>query len=653
MSGIFGSWNVDGRPLDSVELQRVSSALAHRGGDEEGTVIQGSMGIGCRLLRVTAESVQEARPFVTTSQVVVVFDGRLDNREDLLVALRGDYDVEASSADAALVAAAYERFGLDVAGELVGDFAAAVLDARRKRIVLVRDAIGVKPLYYYNSDTLFVFASEIKAILSHPDVRSAPNDEAIATFVQSRLHAQLADGTTFFKHIKSVPPAHLVIRGAEGLSLRRYWDFDVHRYADPQPVANRRETFRELLKTAVRRRLRSAAPVAISVSGGLDSSSIFCLAEALRLERPTELPQVVGSSYTHEAGSGADESRFLSCLEERWHAGILRIPTSRAGYSEDCFEATWHGEAPFVEGQWRSMHHFCETLQKRGIRRVLGGHWGDQVLDDGAFFVDLFMAGEWATAWRSLNAYAAWDTESRRPRGRLARQFGRDLLDHCTPEGPRRMLRRLHLKRSGIRAAQGWYAPALLQQDLRFDSSAPRRLRSAHQRSLYREARSQYHVICMEWNEKIAAMHGLEIAFPFLDRDLVEFLISVPGQEQMPGGRHKQLLRDSMRGLVPDAVLDRRDKADSTEIVNGGLRRDRANVLRWLGPGAMVTDFGYVKPDMFDRLVKRWSDGPGDSDGFVEWAVSDLLGLEIWLQLFFGGRRQQMAERLTRTAAGS
>jgi asparagine synthase (glutamine-hydrolysing) len=142
-------------------------------------------------------------------------------------------------------------------------------------------------------------------------------------------------------------------------------------------------------------------------------------------------------------------------------------------------------------------------------------------------------------------------------------------------------------------------------------------------------------------------MHGLEIAFPFLDRDLVEFLIGVPGHEQMPDGMHKQLLRDSMRGLVPDAVLERRDKADSTDIVSGGLHRDRANVLRWLGSGAMVKDLRYVNPDVCDRLVKRWSNSTAGSDGFLEWAISDLLGLEIWLQLFFGGLRLERFNRAT------
>jgi asparagine synthase (glutamine-hydrolysing) len=641
MSGIFGVWNLDDRPLEGLHLQRLSRALAHRGGDGEGTFVHGSTGIGCRLLRVTRESARATQPVVTASEVAVVFDGRLDNRDDLLVELRRDRDITTGTTDAGLVAAAYERSGPDVASDLAGDFATAILDVRRRRLLLIRDAIGIKPLYYYDSDTLFLFASEIKAILSHPSVQSAPNDEAIAAFVQSRLHAQLADGTTFFKSIKSVPPAHLVMRGSAGLVIRRYWDFDVGRYAAAQTAAERCETFRGLLKASVRRRLRSATPVAVSVSGGLDSSSIFCLAETLRIESSGELPEVVGSSQMHEAGSRADESRFLSCLEERWHAAIVRIPTSRARFSDDCFAATWHGEAPFIEAQWGAVSRFAETLRMRGVRRMLGGHWGDQVLDDVSFLVDLFLAGRWATVWNVLQAYARWDTESTRPIGRLARQFGRGLIDHWMSDGVRRGLRRLGVNHAGIRAAPGWYSPSLLRRDLRFESSAPRHLPSAHQRSLYREARSQYHVTCMEWNDKVSARHGLEIAFPFLDRDVVEFLISVPGQQQMPSGIHKQLLRDSMRGVVPDPVLERRDKADSTDTVNEGLQQDRANVLRWLGRDAMVTELRYVKPDMPERLVKHWRHGGGDSKGLVEWAVSDLLGLEVWLQLFFGARRHE------------
>ncbi len=159
MSGIVGMWNLDGKPVEREVLARMSGTMAHRGLDGEEMWIEGPVGLGCQLLRVTPESEKETQPLVDSSGAVLVFDGRLDNREELLASLRDSHQVSSSSPDPALVLAAYEAFGDRLPERLAGDFALGLFDPNRHQVLLARDAIGIRPLYYYRARNAFLFAS--------------------------------------------------------------------------------------------------------------------------------------------------------------------------------------------------------------------------------------------------------------------------------------------------------------------------------------------------------------------------------------------------------------------------------------------------------------------------------------------------------------
>src|SRR5260221_484061 len=156
MSGIVGLWNLDGRPVDEAVLARMSATLAHRGPDGEGRRLCGPAGLACQHVWVTSEEVGEVQPLVGRTGAALVMDGRLDNREELLPAL----DLPRSSSDAACALSAYETWGERFAERLNGDFALAVYDERAQRLLLVRDAIGIRPVYYFRSGRMFAFASE-------------------------------------------------------------------------------------------------------------------------------------------------------------------------------------------------------------------------------------------------------------------------------------------------------------------------------------------------------------------------------------------------------------------------------------------------------------------------------------------------------------
>jgi asparagine synthase (glutamine-hydrolysing) len=643
MSGIVGIWNLDGRPASSSLLASLSRQLAHRGSDNDNQWCHGPAGLACRLLRVTPESLTETQPTIGPSGTVLVFDGRLDNRAELLATMNNTRDVTAKSPDPVLVLAAYDRFGDRVAEHLNGDFAFGLFDPEQRRLLLARDALGIRPLYYTRTRNTFLFSSEIKALLAHPDVHAVPNDDMLACYLVSS--APKDTSMTCFKDIASLLPAHCMVVTPERISTRQYWDFSVteQRFDSFRDYAH---AFRHLFTQAVRRRMRSAFPVAVSVSGGLDSSSILCMADTLRRTSHEPAPPVIGMSYLSPAGSPSDEKEFLVEIERQYPLAIERIPIVNFGLMDGCYDAVWHVEAPFLDHQWNTAQTFYRHAQTRGVRVMLTGHWADQVLFPQAYLVDLFRQLRWRDIGAHLNGFEHWMPDI--APGLFRKRFWLDLARHHVPKRTLPYLRWLRAS-----PPPAWYSDTFCRKAFQHLLHRPipeTRLPTAHARCLYEEARSPYHVQCMEWNNKVANMYGMEMAFPFLDRDLICFLMSIPGDVQTQDGVPKALLREGLRGILPDAIANRKWKADFTHLVNEGMERDFHGMLDCMQSGSAAINRGYVKRNALQEHLRRLQGQIREArTGELTWALTDLLGLELWLQVFFeprGIRNESGAEEL-------
>lgn len=650
MAGIFGIWNFDGRPVERSLLARMGAALAHRGPDEAGLLLDEGVGLGCRFSRQAPQSASERQPLVRRPGVALVFDGRLDNREELIAALRDGHDVSTHTSDPALAAAAYEAFGVEVAARLNGDFALVVFDPREHRLVLARDAIGVRPMYYRHTRESLIFASEIKALLMHPQVTVRPNDRVLAGLLLSQLHLQDDDGTTFFDGIRSVPPSHVAIVSAADGTVRRYWDFDPDEPSRRTSFEECAETFRVHFQRSVQRRLRTVHSVAVSVSGGLDSSSIYCVAQELCRHDGTDGSHVMGLTYTSHDGSWADESRFVDAIERHCGHPIQYVDAGPPGLLNRSRELIRHVESPMLDAQWNRSDQFLTAVRDSGARVLLTGHWGDQVLFDQAYLIDLLRSFSWRTIRAHLSEYRHWfpDAEG----GEFERRLLADVVQYALPHWVRRGIRAVRAARRRSASPDDWYTKHFRDRapsDMFRHDLSPSRTSSATvlARSLYREVRSRYHVLCLQWDNKMASMYGLDMAFPFLDRDLIEFVMSVPGELLSRNGVPKALLREALRGIVPDQVLRRTWKADFTHIVNDGIGREYPQLVGILRPDALVVQLGYVDADKLERglLTMRAEVGAATSC-VASWHLSKLLALELWLQEFVGGGgNQQEGER--------
>jgi asparagine synthase (glutamine-hydrolysing) len=631
VSGIAGFWNRDGGPVDTRLLERMGAALAHRGPDAEGTAVNGSVGMVCRLARIVPESATEIQPVCDAAGAILVFDGRLDNREVLIEALQGDGPVSSDAPDSTLVLAAFRRYDEALPVHLLGDFALALFDPARQRLLLATDAIGLRPLHYHVGARSFVFASEIKAILADPDVPAVADEDVVADLLLNGLVAEDTQGMTCFRGILSVLPAHMVVVTRHGVTSRRYWDFDPGHQIRFRRFEDYVSAFGDHFRRAVQRRLRSVASVGVSVSGGVDSSSVYC--QALMLQRSQSgLAPLIAATCTFPSGSPSDEQRFIETIEQQHGVRIARADLP-GGITRRSYEGVWHVEAPALDPQWNRTSGFMSFVRNMGVRVLLTGHWGDQVLFDSAYLVELCRRGHWLTAWSQARGLSTWVGASDPTyfQRELLRSLARATIPGALVPGLR-WLRRAFMAKPPI----GSYSESFVRRARLAERRRPAWSTrfGPRARSVYAQVRSRYHVHCMEWNGKAAAMHGLEMAFPFLDRDLLTFQLATPSDIHERNGVPKVLLREAMSGIVPQSIAWRASKTDFTEVSNAGVARDYGRILESVGEGSCAARAGYLAVGT-DRVAASQRPPVSGESAAISRGLVDLFSLELWLQAYF------------------
>src|SRR3954470_20334289 len=343
MSGIFGCWHLDGRTLDGELFQSCIERISPAG--VTGSAWHhGGVGLGFKSNGSPGSTSHPAN--VGPLQIACVFDGRLDNRDELLLMLERA-SLGRDSPDCDVIRAAYEAFGHTFIDKLKGDFVCAVFDRAANRLLVARDRLGVRPLSFTRVNDTLLFASDAKPLLAWPGVSAAPDDLMMADFVLQFVSLD-SQHRTFFRDIRSLPPAHVLVLTPHGFSLRRYFDFETTRHVRRGSFRDYVDAFHQLVTASVRNRLRHRGAVAVSVSGGLDSAYIFSIATRLIREGVAPCPSVLGFNYAGAPNTPSDEEEYVRAIEESCDAIIERIP-QHAGFMEFAAGEVCHSESPLVE----------------------------------------------------------------------------------------------------------------------------------------------------------------------------------------------------------------------------------------------------------------------------------------------------------------
>jgi asparagine synthase (glutamine-hydrolysing) len=602
LSGIVGIFHLDGAPIAPTLLRSLVDFLAFRGPDAHESWMETSIGLGHTLLRTTRESFGERQPAVFEGRYWITADARLDGRTELLAALDlSGSGISRSVPDSELILRAYAKWGAACVEHLRGDFSFAIWDVSTKQLFCARDQFGIKPFYYASVGSVLVFSNTLDCIRRHPVVSGRLNDLAIADFL---LFDMIRDpAATSFADIQRLPPAHTLVCGRGGISLRRYWVLPVS-----APIHHKRamecvEQFRELLDHAVADRLRTNS-VGVLMSGGLDSPTVAASAQRI-LTRD-------GSAAGLCAYTEVIES--LIPHEERHYAGLvakaLKIPIEfqadgmglwKYGHHDhNCWPEPVH--SPDSDGGLAQMRQIAVRS-----RVALTGFGADPALSCllSIHFLHLLKK----------------------------RQLGRALagaVRYLTAEGRfSRLYLRTRWRRWFATESQAAHYPGWLNRDLekrlglreRWDALSRASTPNAAVRPVAYEAMvDPMWPALFEGYDPGVTRVPVEVRHPFFDLRLVDFLLALP---DLPWCSDKELLRETGRGILPDAVRLRRKSPLAADPLSALLQRPES---AWVDSFEGAPELGrYVERRLIPKVF-------GEKNAWTAWIHLRPLSLNYWLR---------------------
>ena len=551
MCGIAGVLHRDGRPASPVLLNKMADAIAHRGPDDYGVYVDGSLGLSHRRLSIIDLSSAGAQPMLSADgRFVISYNGELYNFQELRRELEAKGRRFRSHSDTEVVLEAFAEWGTAAIERFNGMFAFAVWDREEQRLTLARDRFGVKPLYFADLGHSILFGSEVKAILAHPDYRAEIDIEALQEYFAFQ---NFFTDRTLFTNVRLLPAGswlQTTLGAGQDARLAQYWDFNFHDSDEATSEEDYVEQLRHLFEQAVTRQLVSDVPVSSYLSGGIDSGSIACIAAQ---QLPYMRSFTVGFDLHSASGlelafDERESAEYMSYLFKTEHYEMVL----KAGDMERCLsDLVWHLEEPRVGQSYPNF--YAAKLASRFGKVVLAGTGGDEIL--GGYPWRYYRGTDQQSFETFLDGYHAYwqrllsDAEASRVLGSTQQQSGRV----STRE--------------------------IMCSVFQHHMSALRRPEDFINHSLYLESRTFLQGLLVV-EDKLSMAHGLETRVPFLDNDLVDLAMRIPVRfkvksvseeeridENLPSKRlqsrflrtkaGKLIMRKAMSAFLPEEIVDR------------------------------------------------------------------------------------------------
>jgi asparagine synthase (glutamine-hydrolysing) len=602
MSGIAGILRFDGAPVEPGLIEKMTSAMAYRGPDGIHHWVKGSVALGHCMLRTTPESLEEHQPLTNGDQtLVLVMDGRLDNRDELLKAFRAHDVLLRGQSDADYLLAAYRLWGEDCPTHLLGDFAFAVWDVRRQRLFCARDHFGVKPYYYFRDDKLFAFASEEEVFFGLPGVTGRPNEDRIAYFLVPAFEA-FDFNVSWLQDILKLPPGNALTVQADGRqATSTYWQLQPMDELRLGSDGEYREAFRSVFTQAVRCRMRTPTDPALMLSGGMDSASVAAVAREIAQEQPGQA--------LHTFSVVSDEPAM--CEETRNILAIVR------GHEEQAHLASVGGLDGMVSDQdlmdacWSRAHPVDNSIILPAVMYKLAGRAGFRVMFDGIdgdlatytplhYQASLLRSGAWGEAWRE--AHLARVNNTYQKHLSLPEIVARSVWNAYAPYWMSGL--RSRLKRP---ARNGGFGASNIHPDFARRIRLAERLEEKQSGALAlgRQTDQETHIHALtqpgitrgvEGYDRVAARYGIEPRHPWADKRLVEFHLRLPMGQKARQGWTKYLVRSAIASALDPEVcwhsgkghlgwqLTRRMMMGSDDTLSAILAGEASSLDRYVHP---------------------------------------------------------------------
>src|SRR5262245_30360961 len=648
MCGIAGLVSADRlHPDERARLTAMRDVLAHRGPDDAGIFMDDRAGLAHRRLSIV-DLAAGHQPLANEDESIwIVFNGEIYNHAAIRPALEADGHRYRTRSDTETIVHAYEQWGDGCVERLRGMFAFAIWDTRRRRLLLARDRMGIKPLYWAIAGNRLLFGSEIKAILESGLVQPEPNERCIPELLSTRY---VSGSETLFKGIHRLLPGHTLVFENGRATTRQWWDVpvdlrrsEIERLPDAEAVAE----FRTKLEDAVRTRLMADVPLGMFLSGGLDSSAIAALMAGM-IDRPL---QTFSVAFKQRAFSELDYARQVSTAIR---ADAHEIVIDEHDFFGALPRLVWHEDEPIAHPSSVPLY-FVSTLASRHVKVVLTGEGSDELLAGYGKYPRALInwrAGKyWSLAPEPLRQFVSGTLIPRLP-GRVARYARRSFL--AMPRTPEAMFfdnfaaiglaRQTSLLNPGFAdlATPDAYSSSRAYFDL------PNGRSTTLDRLLYTDLKT-YLVELLMKQDQMSMAASIESRVPFLDHHLVEFAAALPPRMKLRGLSTKWILREAVKSILPREILTRKKMGFPVPFAHW-MRGAGAAIARDVLLDSRARQRGVTEPAAVSALIDGHANGTLDG-GDALWS---LLNLELWYRTFIdGGGAQTLAALPSLVQTGS
>lgn len=619
-----------GRQIDSGVLERMRDVIKHRGPDDQGLFVDGRIGLGHRRLSIVDVAAGHQPMTNEDGSLQIIYNGEVYNHADYRAELESAGHVYRTHCDTETILHLYEDHGDACVNYLRGMFAFAIWDARKRELFIARDRLGVKPLYYaHTADGSLFFGSEIKTLFAGGALKPELNFGALPDYLAN--HAPSGEDT-LFAGVQRLLPGHTLTWRDGRLEIKKYWDVTFEKAeengrSDQDYVA----AWSDLFRTSVRLRLMADVPLGMFLSGGIDSSAIAAVMSGM-VDEPIKTFSV---AFAEREANELAYARIVAKAYKTNHHEVVVSP-------EEFFGAlprlVWHEDEPLAHPSSVALY-FVSLLASQHVKVVLTGEGSDELLAGYARYRKTILNLSWGVRYRSLTPLAV----------QAAVRSG---IDGLPTSLVRQKLRRTFLSVSpeieSIYFDNFAVFPAAMQESLltpdthkRIGEGDPyagvRRAlaetdaESLLDRLLYADIKTYLHELLMK-QDQMSMAASIESRVPFLDHKLVEFTCGLPERLKLRGGTTKYILRESMKGVLPQAILSR-SKMGFPVPVGAWFRGAYSPVIDEYILSERAMSRGMFNADFVRELVKRHQMGGENHDERL-WA---LVNFEIWQRQFFDG----------------
>jgi len=625
MCGICGYINLDGAPADPEIVARMNATIVHRGPDDGGIFTDAVTALGHRRLSIIDLARGHQPMHLDGTPFTIVYNGEIYNHLELRSELGLEPEHFRTTCDTETILVAHERLGQDMLDHLQGMFAFAIYNARDRSLFIARDRLGIKPIYWFSNERVFVFGSEIKALLAHPEVRAQVN---VSKLPQQLSLKYTLDDETLYQGIKKLLPGHTLKVENNRIDIQKYWDISYvpkQRFASIDAAAHE---FRAKFEDSVRARLMSDVPLGVFLSGGIDSS-VIAASMASMTDQPIKAFSIAFAQQEYS------ELPYSNLVARHVGADVREMVLSPQDWLAAWPRMVWHEDEPIAHPSSIPLH-FVSSLAAQDVKVVLTGEGSDELMAGYERYYQTlanlkygrFVPGGLRSVAQRLIDLLPDRFVPKRKAVRTSLYLQNDIdslfLDNYAA-----------FSRSDISAAlqPAYQELAVAQTYSQFqslmDASDAEELLD---RILYADMKTYLLELLMK-QDQMSMSASIESRVPFLDHRFVEFVCSLPTEYKLKGFDTKRILRKSLGETVPQPIVTRSKKGFPTPI-REWFRGDFQAIIRDLLQSSDTCLTEFIRPDYIDHILHRHTSGKWDLQEQI-WTLGNL---ELWLRIAIEGQ---------------